>query len=216
MTLFLHTYQFFTQHPGTIWRHTLQQLYLVAIPLAAAILVAVPLTMLATRVRRLYGPVMGFANAMQTIPSLALLALMIAIGLGIGVLPAVLALFLYALMPIVRNTYVGIMGVDPGVKDAARGMGVTSWQLLWMVEMPLALHVIIAGIRSALVATIGFATLASLIGAGGLGSLIMEGMGLASNSIVLAGTIPAIVLAFLAEGLMSRVERVLTPRGLRV
>ena len=216
MTLLLHTYQFFIQHPGTIWRHTLQQLYLVAIPLAAAILVAVPLTMLATRVRRLYGPVMGFANAMQTIPSLALLALMIAIGLGIGFVPAVLALFLYALMPIVRNTYVGIMGVDPGVKDAARGMGVTSWQLLWMVEMPLALHVIIAGIRSSLVATIGFATLAALIGAGGLGSLIMEGMGRASNSIVLAGTIPAILLAFVAEGLMGRVERVLTPRGLRV
>lgn len=216
MLLLQHTWQFFVQHPHQVWKATGQQLYLVAIPMLLAIAIAIPVTILATRVRWLYGPVIGFANAMQTIPSLALLAIMIAIGMGIGAVPAITALLLYALMPIIRNTYVGIMGVDEGVKDAALGMGVTSWQMLWTVELPLALRVIIAGIRSALVATIGFATLAALIGAGGLGQLIMEGMGMASNSIVLAGTIPAIILAFLGDGIMGQLEKALTPRGLRV
>ncbi len=214
--IFVHTWQFFMTHPHQVVHATEQQLYLVAIPMILAIVIAIPLTILSTRVKALYGPVIWFANAMQTIPSLALLALMIAIGMGIGTVPAVVALFLYALMPIVRNTYVGIQGVDDGVKDAARGMGVTTWQMLFIVELPLALRVIIAGVRSALVATVGFATLASLIGAGGLGNLIMEGMGMASNSIVLAGTIPAIILAFLADGIMGAIERALTPRGLRV
>lgn len=214
--IFVHTWQFFMTHTHQVVHATEQQLYLVAIPMILAIVIAIPLTILSTRVKALYGPVIWFANAMQTIPSLALLALMIAIGMGIGTVPAVVALFLYALMPIVRNTYVGIQGVDDGVKDAARGMGVTTWQMLFIVELPLALRVIIAGVRSALVATVGFATLASLIGAGGLGNLIMEGMGMASNSIVLAGTIPAIILAFLADGIMGVIERALTPRGLRV
>ncbi len=216
MVLIQHTWQFFLSHSHQVVKATLQQLYLVGIPMGLAVIVAIPLTILSTRVKALYGPVIWFANAMQTIPSLALLALMIAMGMGIGTVPAVVALFLYALMPIVRNTYVGIQGVDEGVKDAARGMGVTTWQLLLIVELPLALRVIIAGVRSALVATVGFATLAALIGAGGLGNLIMEGMGMASNSIVLAGTIPAIILAFLADGVMGRVEKALTPRGLRV
>ncbi len=215
MTLLSHTWQFFMAHPSQVWRATVQQLYLVAIPMALAIVLAIPLTILSTRIRWLYGPVIGFANGLQTIPSLALLALMIAIGMGIGTFPAIVALLLYALMPIIRNTYVGIMGVDDGVKDAARGMGVTTWQMLWIVELPLALRVIIAGIRSALVTTIGFATLAALIGAGGLGQLIMEGMGMASNSIVLAGTIPAIILAFLGDAIMGKLENVLTPRGLK-
>lgn len=216
MTVIRHTWLFFVQHPHQVWQATWQQLYLVAVPMAMAIGVAVPLTILATRVRRLYGPVIGFSNAMQTIPSLALLAIMVALGFGIGVFPAMLALFLYALMPIVRNTYVGITGVDDGIKDAALGMGVTNWQMLWIVELPLALKVIIAGIRSALIATIGFATLAALIGGGGLGKLIMEGMGMASNSIVLAGTIPAILMAFVADALMGYLERKLTPRGLKL
>ncbi|NMP21360.1 ABC transporter permease [Sulfobacillus harzensis] len=214
--IFVHTWQFFLSHTQQVVQATEQQLYLVAIPMILAIVIAIPLTILSTRVKALYGPVIWFANAMQTIPSLALLALMIAIGMGIGTVPAVIALFLYALMPIVRNTYVGIQGVDDGVKDAARGMGVTTWQMLFIVELPLALRVIIAGVRSALVATVGFATLASLIGAGGLGNLIMEGMGMASNSIVLAGTVPAIILAFLADGIMGLIERALTPRGLKV
>ena len=119
-------------------------------------------------------------------------------------------------MPIVRNTYVGINGVSWEVKDAAIGMGVTNWQLLWMIELPLALKVIIAGIRTALVGTIGFATLGALIGAGGLSGLIMRGLSMSSNEIVLAGTIPSMLLAFLAEFLMGRLEMLLTPRGLRI
>jgi len=207
---------YFVSHGGHVWNLTVQQLYLVAIPMAAAILIAVPLTILSTRVPRLYPWIIGFSNAMQTIPSLALLVLMITIGLGIGLVPAAVALFVYALMPIVRNTHVGISGVAVEIKDAAIGMGATKWQLLWIVELPLALRVIIAGIRSALVMTIGFATLAALIGAGGLGALIMQGLGMADNALVLAGTIPAVILAFLAEFLMGKLELLLTPKGLRV
>ncbi|MCL6445568.1 MAG: ABC transporter permease [Alicyclobacillus sp.] len=208
--------QYILTHPHDFWQACLQHLYLVAIPIGFVIVIAIPFTILATRVPKLYPFVLGFSNAMQTVPSLALLAVMIAIGLGIGTLPAVVALFIYALMPVVRNTYVGIVSVAPEIKDAAVGMGVTKWQLLWYVELPLALKVMIAGIRSAIVSTIGFATLAALIGAGGLGALILQGLGLADNAMVLAGTIPAVVLAFAAEWLMSWLERALTPRGLRV
>ncbi|MCF8566745.1 ABC transporter permease [Alicyclobacillus tolerans] len=213
--LLWNTYLYMMHHAHTVWQATLQQLYLVAIPMGIVIIIAIPLTIFATRVKKLYPWILGFSNAMQTIPSLALLVLMITIGLGIGLLPTIIALFVYALMPVVRNTYVGIAGVAPEIKDAALGMGVTKWQMLRLVELPLALKVIIAGIRSSLVATIGFATLAALIGAGGLGGLIMQGLGMASNEMVLAGTIPAVVMAFLAEFVMSRLERALTPRGLR-
>ena len=210
------TIKFFTTHYEDILQALIEHLYIVAIPLGLAILIAVPLTILATRMPKLYPWILGFSNAMQTVPSLALLALLIAMGMGLGLVPTIIALFLYALMPIVRNTYVGINGVSREVKDAAIGMGVTDWQLLWMIELPLALKVIIAGIRTALVGTIGFATLGALIGAGGLGGLIMRGLSMSSNEIVLAGTLPAMMLAFLAEFLMGRLEILLTPRGLRV
>lgn len=213
--LITETIQFFSQHYDQVLKATGQHLSLVAIPMALCILIAIPLTIIATRLQKLYPWIIGFSNAMQTIPSLALLAILIALGVGIGLVPTVIALFLYALMPIVRNTYVGINGVSPEIKDAAIGMGVTNWQLLWMIELPLALKVIIAGIRSALVGTIGFATLGALIGAGGLGTLILRGLSMASNDIVLAGTLPAMLMAFLAEFLMGRLEIWLTPRGLR-
>ncbi|MCL6547901.1 MAG: ABC transporter permease [Alicyclobacillus sp.] len=215
MSLIHDTWMFFLQHGDQVWQYTLQQMYLVAIPVGAAIAVAIPVTILTTRVKSLYPVVMGFSNGVQTIPSMALLVLMITIGLGIGLLPSVIALFVYALMPIVRNTYVGITGVPGEVKEAALGMGTTKWQLLWLVELPLALKVMIAGVRSSLVSTIGFATLAALIGAGGLGALILQGLGMADNAIVLAGTLPAVAMAFLAEFIMGRLERWLTPRGLR-
>lgn len=210
------TIQFFIQHSDKVLTAIVEHLFLVAIPLVLCILVAIPLTILATRIPKLYPWILGFSNAMQTIPSLALLALLIAIGMGLGLVPTVIALFLYALMPIVRNTFVGITGVSREVKDAAIGMGVTNWQLLWMIELPLALKVIIAGIRTALVGTIGYATLGALIGAGGLGELIVRGLSMASNEMVLAGTLPAMFLAFLAEFLMGRLEIWLTPRGLRI
>ncbi|MBX5436339.1 MAG: ABC transporter permease [Alicyclobacillaceae bacterium] len=215
MHLLYDTWLYMVQHGGQVWQCTVQQIYLVAIPVAAAIVVALPLTILATRVRLLYPVIMGFSNGVQTIPSMALLVLMITVGLGIGLLPSVVALFVYALMPIVRNTYVGITSVPADVKESAVGMGTTRWQLLWLVELPLALKVIVAGVRSSLVSTIGFATLAALIGAGGLGSLILQGLGMADNATVLAGTLPAVAMAFLAEFVMGRVERWLTPRGLR-
>lgn len=216
MLLITETAQYIMNHLDNVVQAIAEHLYLVAIPIAVAILIAIPLTILSTRIPKLYPWIIGFSNAMQTIPSLALLALLIAFGMGLGLLPTAIALFLYALMPIVRNTFVGITGVSREVKDAAIGMGVTNWQLLWMIELPLALKVIIAGIRSALVGTIGFATLGALIGAGGLGELIVRGLSMSSNDIVLAGTIPAMILAFLAEFLMGRLEKWLTPRGLRI
>ncbi|WP_206813097.1 ABC transporter permease [Paradesulfitobacterium ferrireducens] len=215
MQLLAETFHFISTHSDNVLHAIWEHLFIVMIPMGLAILIAVPLTILATRIPRLYPWLLGFSNAMQTVPSLALLALLIAIGVGLGLLPTVIALFLYALMPIVRNTFVGITGVSREVKDAAIGMGVTDWQLLWMIELPLALKVIIAGVRSALVGTIGFATLGALIGAGGLGELIMRGLSMAANDIVLAGTLPAMLLAFLAEFLMGRLEIALTPRGIR-
>lgn len=215
MQLLTETVQFIATHSDDVLRAIWEHLFIVAIPIGLAIVIAIPLTIVATRIPRLYPWLLGFSNAMQTIPSLALLALLIALGVGLGLLPTVIALFLYALMPIVRNTFVGITGVSREVKDAAIGMGVTDWQLLYMIELPLALKVIIAGVRSALVGTIGFATLGALIGAGGLGALIMRGLSMAANDIVLAGTIPAMLLAFLAEFLMGRLEIALTPRGIR-
>jgi osmoprotectant transport system permease protein len=213
--LILDTFTFFIEHSDQVWKAIVEQLYLVAIPMFLAIIIAVPMTILSTRVPKLYPWVLGISNAVQTIPSLALLVLMITFGFGIGIVPSVIALFAYSLMPIVRNTYVGITGVQSEIKQAAIGMGSTNWQLLWIVELPLALKVIIAGIRSALVGTIGFATLGALIGAGGLGDLILQGLSMASNEILLAGTIPAVIMAFLAEFVMGKLEKWLTPRGLR-
>jgi osmoprotectant transport system permease protein len=194
---------------------TQQHLYLVFIPMLLAVLVAVPLGVITTRLPRMEGIFMGIAGVMQTIPSLALLALMIPL-LGIGTPPAVAAMFLYALLPILRNTVTGIRGVDSSIKEAAAGMGMTDWQRLIQVELPIAFPVIMAGIRTALVMTIGVATLAGLIGGGGLGDLIVRGLSIVNDALIVVGTVPAALMALIADFLMGRLERWLTPRGLRV
>jgi osmoprotectant transport system permease protein len=206
---------FMAQNGSEIWSSLIQQIYLVMIPMLATVVLVIPLTIVTTRVKALYPWLLNFSNAMYTVPSLALLSVLVLIGLGIGLLPSVVALFLYALMPVVRNTYVGIENVPAPVKDAAIGMGVTDSQLLLRVELPLALPVIIAGVRSALVTTIGYATLAAFIGGGGLGSLILMGLSQDNNALIAAGTIPAMLMAFLAEFGMALLERALTPRGVR-
>lgn len=194
---------------------TQQHLYLVLIPMLLAVLVAVPLGVVATRLPRLEALFMGLAGVMQTIPSLALLALMIPL-LGIGTPPAVAAMFLYALLPILRNTVTGIRGVDSSIKEAAAGMGMTDWQCLVQVELPIAFPVIMAGIRTALVMTIGVATLAGLVGGGGLGDLIVRGLSIVNDALIVVGTVPAALMALVADFLMGRLERWLTPRGLRM
>jgi osmoprotectant transport system permease protein len=152
---------------------------------------------------------LGFASVFQTIPSLALFGFLIPIPFigGIGRRTAIVALVLYALLPILRNTYVGLAGIDPAVLQAAEAMGMTDSQILWRVRLPLALPVILAGIRTATVITIGVATIAAAIGAGGLGTFIFRGVAMVSDAVILAGAIPAAILAILADLLLARLER---------
>lgn len=190
-------------------------LYLVLIPVLLAIIIAVPLGILATRHLLLEKIFLGVVSVLQTIPSLALLALLIVVGLGIGLKPAITALFIYSLLPILRNTITGIKSVDPFLKEAALGMGMTRWQRLRMVELPLAFRVIMTGIRTAAVICIGTGTLAAYVGAGGLGTYIVRGLAMFWNHMLLVGAIPAALLALLTDYLLGRFELAATPRGLR-
>ncbi|ADL07013.1 ABC transporter permease [Thermosediminibacter oceani] len=191
-----------------------EHVFLSGIAMAIAIAVAVPLGIALTRYKKLAEPIIGIAAIIQTIPSLALLGFMLPI-FGIGKLPAIIALTLYALLPILRNTYTGILGVDPALIDVGKGMGMTSRQILWMVELPLSLPVIMAGVRTATVLTIGVAALATFIGAGGLGDLIDRGLRVADRNLILAGAIPAAILAILFDLILRKVEDKVTPKGLK-
>lgn len=182
-----------------------------------AILVALPLGVLIARRRYLVTPTMGLAGVTQTIPSLALLAFMIPIrGLGLSTRSAILTLFLYASLPILRNTYAGLLAVDPDLMEAARGMGLTYKQILFRVRLPLTSRAIMTGIRTATVISIGVATLAAFIGAGGLGVPIITGLNMNDNWLIPSGAIPAALLALLADYGLGWVEHAVTPRGLRM
>lgn len=165
-----------------------------------------PLGILLTRRPAWRGPVLGLANIFQTVPSLALFGILIPI-LGIGFWTAVTALVVYALLPIVRNTYTGVAGVDPAVREAGRGMGMTDGELLRLVELPLAASVILAGIRVATVVSVGVATIGAAIGAGGLGVYIFRGVAVVDDTLILAGAIPAALMALAADGALGLVER---------
>jgi osmoprotectant transport system permease protein len=180
---------------------TLEHLWMVGWAIFFAVLIGIPLGILITRWPVLNKPVLGSANIIQTIPSLALFGFLLPapwIGARADRL-AILALTLYALLPLIRNTYVGIKGVDRSVVEAGRGMGMTDSQLLWQVELPLALGVIIAGVRVATVISVGLATIAAAIGAGGLGEYIFRGLAMVNNQVILAGAIPAAIMALLAD-----------------
>ncbi len=193
---------------------TIQHIELTIISLFFANLIAVPLGILLTRYRRWAEPVIGVTAVFQTIPSLALLGFMIPL-MGIGEAPAIVALTIYGLLPVLRNTYTGIVGVTPAVVEAGIGMGMTSRQVLFMVELPMALPVIMAGIRTATVLLIGVATLAALIGAGGLGDLIFRGISMANSELILAGALPAALLALIFDYVLKRVELLAQPKGLQ-
>src|SRR6185503_10256448 len=186
-----------------------QHLSLVLISTAIAVVIGIPTGILLSRNKALRNPVLGIANVMQTIPSLALFGFLIPLPFigGIGATTAIVALVLYALLPIVRNTYEGVAGVDPAVREAGRGMGMTDWQLLTQVEFPLGFGVILAGVRVATVVSIGTATIAAAIGAGGLGVYIFRGVAMVNDVLILAGALPAALLALLADGLLGLVER---------
>ena len=195
---------------------TLQHLTLTVLAVGLAIAVSVPMGILLSRVPSLRSVVLGFAGVIQTIPSLALLALMIPIpGLGLSANAAVAALFLYALLPIMRNTYTGISQIDAPLIEAARGLGLTNWQILTHVELPLAVPTIMAGIRTSTIISIGVATLAAFIGAGGLGEPILTGLQLNDSQLILAGAVPAAGLALITDLSLGRIEKYVAPRGLK-
>jgi osmoprotectant transport system permease protein len=201
--------EFFKQNHNEILQLSLEHLFLVVIATGAATVVGVPVGVLLTRKPVLSKPVLAFANILQTIPSLALFGFLIPVlgSYGIGRVPAIIALFLYSLLPIIRNTFTGINGVDAAVREAARGMGMTDWQMLTQVELPLALNVIIAGIRVATVISVGTATIAAAIGAGGLGMYIFRGLRMNDNTLVLSGAIPAALMALAADFLLGWFEK---------
>ncbi len=206
---------FLIKYAPEILQHTLEHLLLVAVSIGIATLVGIPLGILITRKTNLRQPVLAIANILQTIPSLALFGLLIPVPVigGIGTNPAIFALILYSLLPIIRNTYTGITGVDPAIREAGRGMGMTDRQLLLQVEIPIAMGVILAGVRVATVIDIGIATIASAIGAGGLGDLIFRGISAVNNQLILAGAIPAAVIALLADLAIGWLEGRLTVKG---
>jgi osmoprotectant transport system permease protein len=188
---------------------TFEHIVLVLVSMAIAAAAGLPLGVLLTRRTALRTPLLGFANVMQTIPSLALFGFLIPIPFigGIGKRTAIVALVLYALLPILRNTLAGILGVDAAVRESAIAMGMTGRQLLWEVELPLAAPTILAGVRIATVTTIGTATIAAAIGAGGLGVFIFRGIASVDTTQILAGAIPAALLALLSDGGFSWIER---------
>ncbi|GEO69541.1 ABC transporter permease [Levilactobacillus acidifarinae] len=191
-----------------------QHLYISAFALALGVIVAVPLGILLTRMKRGANLVITLAGVLQTIPAMALLAMMIPI-FGIGSTPAIVALFIYSLLPILRNTYLGMQGVSPTVRDAAKGMGMTWWQSMLQAEIPLAAPVIMSGIRLSATYVIAWATLASYIGAGGLGDFIFNGLNLYRSDLILGGSIPVILLALLVDYLLGKVEFAVTPKQLK-
>ena len=193
---------------GFMWANRLEvlqltgeHLFLVVISTILAIAIGVPLGILMSRKPAISRPVLTFANIVQTIPSLALFGFLIPFPLigGIGARTAIIVLLLYSLLPIIRNTYTGIMTVDPAVREAGRAMGMTDGQLLWYVDLPLSAGVIFAGIRVATVIAVGVATIAAAVGAGGLGMFIFRGVSMLDNRLILAGAIPAAALALLAD-----------------
>ena len=205
--------QFFSRHQSEILQATLEHIWLVGATMLLSIAIGVPLGILVARRPWLSKPILGTANVAETIPSLALLGFLLAIPwLGDRAdRLAITALTLYALLPIIRNTATGITGVDPAIREAARGMGMTEGQILFRVELPLSVSTMLAGIRVATVLTIGIATIAAAVGAGGLGEFIFRGLAMVNNQLILAGAVPAAVLALVADFFLSVLERRLRP-----
>jgi osmoprotectant transport system permease protein len=198
---------------------TLQHLRLVGVAVSLAIVIGVPLGILITRHRWLATPLLGLATVVLTLPSIALFGLMIPVfsrfGQGIGALPAITAVFLYSLLPILRNTYLALRNVDAGIKEAGIGIGMTAWQRLRLVELPLAVPVILAGVRTAVVMNIGVMTIAAVIGAGGLGTLIIRAIGQSSMMKLLVGAVLVSILAIVVDLLLQALQRALTPKGVQ-
>jgi len=205
----MNVWHFISSHRAEILTATREHLTLVVISMVIAVAVAVPLGLALVTHPRLRSSALALASVFQTIPSLALFGFLIPLPFlgGIGMRTAIVALVLYAILPILRNTYVGLTGIDPAILEAAEAMGMTEQQILFRVRLPLATSFILAGIRTATVITIGVATIAAAIGAGGLGTFIFRGVAMVSDAVILAGAIPAALLALLADFLLGLLER---------
>lgn len=211
LTNFIETIQ---SRSDLIQQAFVEHIYLSFVALAIGIAIALPLGILIARYRKYAEPVIGVTAIFQTIPSLALFGFLVPL-MGIGSNTALIALIIYALLPILRNTYTGIISVDSSITEAGRGMGMTRSQILTQIEFPLALPFIMAGIRTATVLTVGIATLATFVGAGGLGDVIYRGLQSYNNSLVLAGALPVALLAITFDLLLKWVEKKATPKGMK-
>jgi len=213
MTLSMYLLHNWPQLLELTWQHV----QLVGIAVGLAIVVGVPLGVLISRHPSLAAPLLSVATIILTLPSIALFGLMIPLlsrfGQGIGAVPAVTAAFLYSLLPIMRNTYLALRNVDPGIREAGTGIGMTSWQRLRLVELPLAVPVVVGGIRMAVVMNMGVMTIAAVIGAGGLGTVILRAISQSNMMKLLVGAALVALLAIVADGLLQQLQRVLTPKG---
>lgn len=207
--------EFLQVNGNELLQKTLEHFYISLLALLLAMIVAIPLGILLTRTKKLAKVVLSIASVLQTVPSLAILALMIPF-LGVGKLPAILALFIYILLPILNNTYIGINNVDKNVKAAGLSMGMTKFQEMFMIELPLAISVIMSGVRLSSVYAISWATLASFIGAGGLGDFIFNGLNLYQPDLIIGGAISVTLIALIMDFVLSKVELWVTPKGLKV
>lgn len=205
---------FFVEHGMNLLDATWEHLYIFLAALALGIIVAVPLAVILTRVPKIANLVIGFASILQTVPSLAILAIFIPV-LGAGKGAAIVALFLYSLLPILRNTYTGVRDVDENLIESGKGMGMTSWQRIRKIELPLAVPVMMAGVRVCAVYLIGWTTLAAFVGGGGLGGFVFSGLNLYRMDLILLGAIPITVLAVLVDYVLGKLERRVTPKGIR-
>ncbi|MFQ6318729.1 glycine betaine/carnitine/choline/choline sulfate ABC transporter permease OpuCB [Bacillus halotolerans] len=205
---------FLQTNGGELLYKTGEHLYISLIAVVLGIIVAVPLGVLLTRMKKGAGAVIGVVNIVQTLPSLAILAFFIPL-LGVGKVPAIVALFFYSVLPILRNTYTGIKGVNKNLLESGKGIGMTGWEQIRLVEIPLAIPIIMAGIRTSTIYLIGWATLASFIGGGGLGDYIFIGLNLYQPEYIIGGAVPVTILAIIIDYLLAVTERKVTPKGLQ-
>ncbi|PRR96782.1 choline ABC transporter permease [Bacillus atrophaeus] len=205
---------FLQTNAGEMLYKTWEHLYISIIAVILGILVAVPLGVVLARMKKGAGTIIGIVNIVQTLPSLAILAFFIPL-LGVGKVPAIVALFFYSVLPILRNTYTGIQGVNKNLLESGKGIGMTGWEQIRLVELPLAVPIIMAGIRTSTIYLIGWATLASFIGGGGLGDYIFIGLNLYQPEYIIGGAVPVTILAIIIDYLLAVTERKVTPKGLQ-
>lgn len=207
-------FSYLVTNTNQVWGLLLDHIRLTVIAVGLAILVGVPLGILISYIKSLSRPILGITNLIQAIPSMALLGFAIPL-LGIGTVPAVVVVFLYSLLPIIKNTYIGILQINPQLIEAARGIGMTRFNILYKIQIPLTLPTLMAGVRISSVTAVGLMTIAAFIGAGGLGFLVFSGISSVNTAMILAGAIPACILALTVDWILSLVEDLVTPMSLR-